>query len=95
MKNFRNCESIKKIKQSQQPAENSSFSFKVISVEEVKNAIKDLPINKSTVSGDIPTNILKQHAQIYSKKQADIFNESIKMGKFADILKKSSSYTSL
>ena len=61
--------------------------FKVISEEEVKCAIKDLPINKSTISGDIPTKILKQHAQIYSKKLADIFNESIKMGKFPDILK--------
>ena len=42
-----------KIKESQQTAENSSFSFKVISKEEVENAIKDLPINKSTISGDI------------------------------------------
>ena len=51
--------------------------------------LKTLPINTSTISGDIPTNILKQHAQIYSKKQADVLNESIKMGKFPDILKKS------
>ena len=78
MKNFRNFESIKKIKESQQAAENSIFSFKVTSEEEVKNAIKDLPITK----------ILKQHAQIYSKKLAEIFNGSIKMGKFPDILKK-------
>ena len=53
---------------------NSSFSFKVINKEEVKNAIKDLPINKSTIYGDIPIKILKQYAQIYSKKLADIFN---------------------
>ena len=32
--------------------------------------------------------ILKQNAQIYPKNLADIFNESIKMGKFPDILKK-------
>ena len=83
-----NFESVKKIKESQQAAENSSFSFKLISEEEVKNAIKDLPINKSTISGDILTKILKQHTQIYSKKLADIFNESVKMGKFPDILKK-------
>ena len=88
VKNFRNFESIKKIKESQQAAENSSFSFKVISEEEVQNTIKDLPINKSTISGDIPTKILNQQTQIYSKKLADIFNESIKMGKFPDILKK-------
>ena len=88
MKNFRNFESIKKIKESQQTAGNSSFSFKIISEEEVKNAIKDLPINKSTISVDITTKILKQHAQIYSKKLADIFNESVKIGKFSNILKK-------
>ena len=88
VKNFRNSESIKKIKESQQAGENSSFSFILISEEEVKHTIRDLPTNKSTISGDIPTRILKQHAQIYSKKLADIFNESIKMIKFIDILKK-------
>ena len=88
MKTFRNFESIKKIKESQQGAEDSSFPFKTNGEEEVKNAIKDLPINKSTISGDIPTKILKQYAQIYSKKLADIFNESIKTSKFPDILKK-------
>ena len=28
--------------------------------------LKTLPINKSTISGDVPTKILKQHAQISS-----------------------------
>ena len=55
---FRDFESIKKIKESRQGAENSSFSFKIITEEEVKNAIKYLPTNKSTILGDIPTNIL-------------------------------------
>ena len=74
MKTFRNFESIQKINESQQAVENFLFLFKVISEEEVKNAIKDLPLNRSTISGDIPTEILKQHAQIYSKKLTDIFN---------------------
>ena len=65
MKNFKNLESIKKIKEYQQAAENPSFSFKVISGEEVM-PLKTLPMNKSTASGDIPTKILKQHAQISS-----------------------------
>ena len=89
---IRNFESIKKIKESQEAAENSSFSFKVISEEELKYTITDLPINKYTTSGDIPTRILKQHAQIYSKKLADIFHESIKLGKFPEILKKAEVY---
>ena len=52
-----------------------------------KSATKNLPINKYTISDDIPTNPLKQHAQINSKKLADIFHESIKIGKFPGILK--------
>ena len=67
---FTNSESIKKIKESQQP---SSFSFKVISEKEVKNAIKDLPIKKTTPSGDISTKVLKQHAQFYSEKTEKYF----------------------
>ena len=39
VENLRNSESIKKINESQQAAENSSFSFKLISEEEVKTAI--------------------------------------------------------
>ena len=39
VKTFRNFESIKNIKESQQAAENSSFSIKTISEEEVKIAI--------------------------------------------------------
>ena len=70
MKNFRRFDSIKKIKQ-------VLFSFKVISEEEVKNAVKDLPIKKS-ISGNIPIKILNHYAFIYSKNLAGIFNESIK-----------------
>ena len=44
-------------------------------------------MNKSTISGDIPSKILKRYAQIYSKNLADIFNESINTGKFPSILK--------
>ena len=84
---LRNFESIKKIKESQQGAENSSFLFKVISKEEVKNAIKGLPITKLLFLVTFQPKILKQYAQIYSKKLADVFNESVKMGKFPDILK--------
>ena len=39
VKTFRDFESIKNIKESQQAAENSSFSIKTISEEEVKIAI--------------------------------------------------------
>ena len=85
MENVRNSESVNKTTESQRAAENFFFLFQVISEEEVKNGIKNLFIY---CSGDIPTKILKQHAQIYSKKSTWILNESIKMGKFHDILRK-------
>ena len=59
LKSSKNFESLKKIKESQQAAANSSFSFKVISEDEGEIPLKTLPINKSTISGDIPTKILK------------------------------------
>ena len=49
VENFRNSESMKKIKEFlQQATKDSSISFKAIIVEEIQTAIKDLPINKST-----------------------------------------------
>ena len=49
VENFRNSESMKKIKEFLQEAtKDSSISFKAIIVEEIQTAIKDLPINKST-----------------------------------------------
>ena len=74
LKNFRIFESIKKIQEPQPAAENSSFFVKVIIEEGLKNAIKDLPINKSTISREIPT--IKQYAQIYFKKLANILKKA-------------------
>ena len=54
VKNVRNFESIKKIKASQEAAKNSSFLFNVIGEKEVKNVMKQLPINKCTFSGENP-----------------------------------------
>ena len=88
VKNVRNFECIKKIKASQEAAKNSLFSFNVIGEKEVKNVIKRLPINKCTFLVKIQTKIFKQYLQIYSNKLSDIFNESIEMEKFYDILKK-------
>ena len=57
--NFRIFEGIKMIKESQQVTENSSFSFNVVREGKVGNTIKVLPINKPTISGNIPTKSLK------------------------------------
>ena len=63
-------------------AENPSFSLDVIKKDEVINAIKNVHIHKCTICGEIQAKILKQHAQINSKKLTDIFNESRKISKF-------------
>ena len=60
VKNVRNFECIKKIKASQESAKNSLFSFNVIGEKEVKNVIKQLPINKCTFLVKIQTKIFKQ-----------------------------------
>lgn len=49
--------------------------MKIISGEEVKNVIIELPLKKSTIFGDIPVKFLKQHAKIFSSKLANILNE--------------------
>ena len=54
---FANHPSIKTIKQNFDIT--SKFSFQPVSVNDVKQVIKDLKSNKS-VGGDIPTNILKE-----------------------------------
>ena len=57
--NFRIFACMKRIKGSQQVTKNSSFSVKLVSEGEIRNAIKALHINKPTISGNIPTNSLK------------------------------------
>ena len=52
----------------------------------MKNIFKDLPISKSTISGDVLAKILKQHTQIFSLKLTGIFNESIKIDKLPNFL---------
>ena len=63
----------------------SKISFQPVSVNDVKQVIKDLKSNKS-VGGDIPTNILKRCRFTFSRL-ANCINKSFKTGTFHDFLK--------
>ena len=63
----------------------SKFSFEPVSVNDMKQLIKDLESNKS-VGGDIPTNILKECNFTFSVLD-DCINKSFENGAFPDCLK--------
>ena len=84
--NFENEESCKKIKEN---FGNETFSFETISKKDVLDWIKQLSGNKATVSNGIPVSVLKKSVSAYYEKLTDIFNNLIRSGTFAEILKKS------
>ena len=55
-----------------------SFPFKSISKDNIIEADKKLPSNKSPISNDIPKSIIKNFAASYCKKLASIFNDCLK-----------------
>ena len=63
----------------------SSFSFRPVSVEEVKKIIQDRKTNKA-VSGEIPTKILKE-CEFTFYVLTNFINKSIETGYFPDSLK--------
>ena len=67
----------------------SKFSFEPVSVNDMKQLIKDLESNKS-VGGDIPTNILKECNFTFSVLD-DCINKSFENGAFPDCLKEDNS----
>ena len=84
---FKNNESVIKIKEKYDTQENS-FSFTLLSKEDIIKAIKSLSSNKASPIEDIPIEILKNSTHIYSKKLSNIFNESLINGKLPDTLKR-------
>ena len=84
---FKNNESVIKIKEKYNTQENS-FSFTLLSKEDIVKAIKSLSSNKASPIEDIPIKILKNSIHIYSEKLTNIFNECLINGKFPDTLKR-------
>ena len=50
--------------------------------------MKELPVNKATVSNDIPVSVLKESISFYYEKLTDIFNDCIRSSTLPEILKK-------
>ena len=63
----------------------SSFSFRPVSVEEVKKIIRDLKTNKA-VGGEIPTKILRE-CEFTFDVLTNCINKSVETGYFPDSLK--------
>ena len=74
--NFRNNESVIKIKEKYDTQENS-FSLTLFSKEDILKAIKSLSSNKASPIEDIPINILKNSIHIYSENLTNISNECL------------------
>ena len=74
--NFKNNESVIKIKEKYDTQENS-FSLTLFSKEDILKAIKSLSSNKASLIEDIPIKILKNSIHIYSEKLTNIFNECL------------------
>ena len=61
--------------------------FEAISKKDVLDLIKQLPGNKATVSNDYPVSVVKESVSAYYEKLTGIFNNWIRSGTFAEILK--------
>ena len=67
---------------------NSVFSFRKDTYEEILNEINSLDTSKSTQSEDIPFKIIKDNADIFANFILQNFNKCIIDGKFPDQVKK-------
>ena len=77
--------SVLKIKE----ARNSSdcFSFKLVTIEDICKEIRALDASKATQSYDIPTKIIKNNSDIFSRFFQANFNNAIETSTFPEQLK--------
>ena len=67
---------------------SNSFKFRAINVQEVKDLIQNLKINKASIG--IPNKCIKLAAKHIGEALTDVFNHSLVQGIMPDILKVSS-----
>ena len=63
--NFSHHDSVLKIKEARDSTD--CFSFKLVSIENICKEIRALDASKATQSDDIPTKIIKNNSEIFSK----------------------------
>ena len=61
-----------------------NFSFKMVSMDEVKKEVLKFNSKKSSTYGAIPTSILKQPIEVHLKYLANTINNSLKESTFPD-----------
>ena len=66
---------------------NKTFSFNLVSSDTIFKEILSLDTKKATHSNDVPTNIVKANADLFSIFVFNAFDESVISGKFLSVLK--------
>ena len=89
-KHFDDNISVCKIKQAySEIIQEDNFSFKMVSMDEVKKVVLKLNSKKSSTYGAIPASILKQTIEVHLKYLTNSINHSLKVSTFPDELKQS------
>ena len=63
------------------------FSFKLISKDDIIEAVKKLTSNKASISNDMPISIIRNFDACYCEKLPSIFNDYLKENKFPNLMK--------
>ena len=66
---------------------NKTFSLDLVSSDNIFKDIVSLDTKKATHSNDVPTNIVKENADLFSVFVPNAFNESVISCKFLSVLK--------
>ena len=61
--------------------------FKPVSKKDVIDAIKKLPLNKASISNDIPVSVMKQFENCYCEKLTNILNDCRKENRLPNLMK--------
>ena len=85
IENFSHHTSVVKIKEAR--ASTDCFSFKLIAIEDICKEIRALDASKATQSDDIPTKIIKNNSDIFSKIFQANLNNAIETSTFPERLK--------
>ena len=83
--NFSHHASVLKIKEARDSTD--CFSFKLVSIEDICKEIRALDASKATQSDDIPTKIIKNNSDIFSKIFQANLNNAIETSTFPEQLK--------
>ena len=85
IENFSHHASVLKIKEARDSTD--CFSFKLVSIEDICKEIRALDASKATQSDDIPTKIIKNNSDIFSRFFQANFNNAIETSTFPEQLK--------